>query len=104
VAHRVAQRKKELAIRIALGSPMPAIRWLIARQALAPALVGAGAGMCAAFVGGRLLQTQLHDVGPHNAAALCAAFGVVLLAAASACVSPARRAARVDPNAALRGD
>jgi putative ABC transport system permease protein len=104
VAHSVAQRRKELAIRLALGAPAGTIRGLIARQAVAPVAIGALAGLVAAWVGGRVLQSLLYDVDAHDPAALGAAVGVVVLAAVLACVPPARRATRVDPNLALRAE
>jgi putative ABC transport system permease protein len=104
VAHSVAQRKKELAIRLALGAPSGAIRGLIAGQALAPAGLGALAGLAAALAGGRVLQSLLYGVSAHDPATLGAGAAVVLLAAALACVVPARRATRVAPNAALRAE
>ncbi|HUH82009.1 MAG TPA: ADOP family duplicated permease, partial [Solirubrobacteraceae bacterium] len=73
VAHSVAQRRKELAIRLALGASAGAIRGLIAGQALAPVAVGALAGLAAALAGGRLLQSLLYGVGAHDPAALGAA-------------------------------
>ncbi len=104
VAHSVARRRKELAIRLALGAQPEAIRGLIAGQALVPVGVGALAGVGVALVGGRLLQGLLYGIGADNPAVLGTAAGVVLLAAALACVLPARRATRVDPNAVLRAE
>ncbi|MGH7688358.1 MAG: FtsX-like permease family protein, partial [Gemmatimonadaceae bacterium] len=104
VTNSVARRRKELAIRLALGAPAGAIRGLIAAQALAPVGAGAAVGLVAALAGGRLLQSLLYGVSAHNPATLAAAAGVVLLAAALACVLPARRATQVDPNAALRAE
>ena len=104
VAHSVAQRKKELAIRLALGAPAGAIRGLIAGQALAPVGLGALGGLAAALAAGSLLRSLLYGVAAHDPATLGAAAGVVLLAAALACVVPAQRAVRVDPNAALRAE
>ncbi len=104
VAHSVAQRKKELAIRLALGAPAGAIRGLIAKQALAPVALGALAGLAAALAGGRLLRSLVYGVGARDPVTLTAAVAVVLAAAAAACVLPARRATRVDPNAALRAE
>ncbi len=104
VAHSVAQRKKELAIRLALGAPAGAIRGLIAGQALAPVGLGALAGLAAALAGGRLLQSLLYEVRAEDPAALGAGAGVVLLAAVLACVLPARRATRVELNAVLRAE
>lgn len=104
VAHSVAQRRKELAIRLALGAPAGAIRRLIASQAVTPVVWGAAAGLAAALAGGRVLRSLLYQVGPNNPAALGVAVGVVVLAAGLACVLPARRATRVDPNLALRAE
>jgi predicted permease len=102
VAHSVARRKKELAVRLALGAPPAVIQELIAGQALVPVALGALAGVAAALVVGRMLQRLFYGVSTHDPATLGAAAGVVLLAAALACVLPARRAARVDPMEALR--
>jgi putative ABC transport system permease protein len=104
VAHSVAQRSKELAIRLALGAPAAAIRRLVAGQALTPVGVGALAGLAAALAAGRVVQSLLYGVAAHDPATLVAAVGVVLLAATLAGVLPARRATRVDPNAALRAE
>lgn len=104
VAHSVAQRRKELAIRLALGAPAGAIRGLIAGQALAPVALGALTGLAGALAGGRLLQSLLYGVGARDPAALGASGGVVLLAAALACILPARQATRVDPVRALRAE
>jgi putative ABC transport system permease protein len=104
VAHSVAQRRKELAIRLALGAPAGAITGLIAGQALAPVGLGALAGLAAAVAAGRLLQSLLYGVGAHDPVSLGAAAGVVLLAAALACVLPAWRATRVDPVLAMRAE
>ena len=104
VAHSVVRRKKELAIRLALGAPPGVIRGLIAGQALAPVGLGALAGVAAALAVGRMLQSLFYGVSAHDPATLGAAAGVVLLAAALACVPPARRATRVDPNLALRAE
>jgi len=102
VAHSVARRKKELAIRLALGAPVRTIRGLIAGQALAPVGLGALVGVAAALAIGRLLRSLLYSVHPANPAILGAAAAVVLLAAALACVLPARQATKVDPHVALR--
>jgi putative ABC transport system permease protein len=104
VAHSVAQRKKELAIRLALGAPSAAIRSLIASQALAPVAIGAVVGLVAALAGGQLLTSLLYGVGAHNPVTLGGAGLVVVVVAAIACVLPARRATRVNPNAVLRAE
>lgn len=104
VAHSVAQRRKELAIRLALGAPTSTIRALIAAQAITPVGMGAFLGVTGALAGGRLLQSMLYGVGAGDPPTLIVAVAVVLLAGSLACVAPARRATRVDPNEALRAE
>jgi ABC-type antimicrobial peptide transport system permease subunit len=60
--------------------------------------------LAAAVAAGRLLQSLLYGVGAHDPVSLGAAAGVVLLAAALACVLPAGRATRVDPVLAMRAE
>ena len=104
VAHSMARRRKELAIRLALGAPARTIRALVAGQALIPVGLGALVGVVAALAGGRLLESLLYEVSANDPRTLGGAAGVVLLAAALACILPALRATRVDPNAALRAE
>ncbi len=104
VSHSVAQRRKELAIRMALGAQAGDIRGQVARQGLMPVAVGAAVGLAGALAGGRLLESLVYGVGSHDPTALGAAVGVVLLAATLACLVPARRATKVDPIGALRAE
>jgi len=104
VSHSVAQRHKELAIRLAMGAPAGALRELIAGQALVPVALGTLAGLAAALAGGRLLQSLLYGVGADDPGALVAAAVVMVLAAVLACVLPARRATLIDPIRALRAE
>ncbi|HUX66956.1 MAG TPA: ADOP family duplicated permease [Terriglobales bacterium] len=104
VAHSVARRAKELAIRVTLGARAADLGRLVLRQALAPVLAGVLAGLAAAFALGRLLAALLFQVSPANPALLAAAALAVLAAAVAACALPALRAGRADPLAALRAD
>jgi putative ABC transport system permease protein len=104
VAFTVAQRRRELGIRIAIGArPRHILRVLLGQNAL-PTAVGAAAGAVLAMILARLVGSMvlLHKhqaVAPAGFAAGLAAFVVV---AALATVSPARRALRIDPAKTLR--
>jgi predicted lysophospholipase L1 biosynthesis ABC-type transport system permease subunit len=104
VAHEVAGRRKELALRIAIGARRGHLWLLILRQALAPVVWGVLAGLVAALATGRVLESLLFEIAPTNPLVLTAVASVVLLAAAAACVLPARRATRTDPTSALRSE
>lgn len=103
-AYNVARRTGEIGIRMALGAD----RANVVSMVLKSAMMQAGAGLCVglpiAVFCQRLLQHQLYEVGPFDPVLLC---GVTILLASFAVLAaliPARRAASVDPNKALRTD
>jgi predicted permease len=104
VAHSVARRSKELAIRISLGANVGTIWSAVMRQALSPVIAGLGSGLTAAVLTGPLLRSLLFHVNPANPAVLVAAVATVGIAAVCACLGPAYRATRTDPLRALRAD
>jgi ABC-type antimicrobial peptide transport system permease subunit len=104
VAHSVASRSRELAIRISLGASAGAIWGEVMRQALVPPAAGLAAGLFAAVLASPLLSSLLFQVNPINAAVLVAVSATVGIAAIGACLGPARRATRVDPLRALRAE
>jgi len=98
----VSQRTREIGIRMALGADRAAVRALVLREGLRLAAAGVAVGLAGAFALTRLLRGFLFEIGPgdpltHAAVALLLA-GVAL----AACALPARRAARLNPTAALR--
>jgi ABC-type antimicrobial peptide transport system permease subunit len=102
LAWSVAQRRRELGVRMAMGaSPSDLVLQIVAgglRLTLWGVAIGAAAGLFLA----RLLRSQLHGVGSTDPAALA---GAVLLMTAVALIAswlPARRASRVSPTEALR--
>ncbi len=100
----VAQRTREIGIRIALGADRRRVLSLILREGGLLAVVGAGLGLAAALASTRVLRGMLFGVtttDPWTYAAM-----IVVLAAAALMASwlPARRAARVDPMVAIRAD
>jgi putative ABC transport system permease protein len=101
-AYAVAQRTREIGIRMALGADPAETRRLILREGLRVTLAGVGIGMLLAFGVGRLLASMLWDVRAADPLVFAAAPLVLTAVALIACYIPARRAARVDPMVALR--
>lgn len=103
-AYATAQRTQEVGVRMALGAQRAQVEWLFLRRALTRAVAGLAIGMIGAVAVGLSLQGMLVDVTANNPLVLAAIAGFVLLVAALASLLPARRAARLDPVAALRAD
>jgi putative ABC transport system permease protein len=104
VAFGVAERRREIGIRTALGARPADGRGLFVKRALRLAAIGMVAGAVAALALSRLIASLLFGVGPSDPATFG---GVALLLTAvvlAACVIPARRALRVSPTTALRGE
>jgi predicted permease len=95
-------RRREYAIRLALGAQRSEVRWMVLRQAILVAGTGAAAGVAVAALSTRLIRGLLHGVAPIDAATFAAAAGVLLCLALFAAWQPARQAARVDPVGMLK--
>ncbi len=102
LAFAVAQRQREIGIRMALGAQPGAIARLVGGQALVLVAVGVALGLGGALLLAPMAGALLYGVGPADPGSLAAAAGVVALVAALAAFVPAARAARVDPAVALR--
>jgi len=102
VSYFVAQRTPEFGVRMALGATGRDIVALTVRQGLSPVALGILVGILAAAAASRVLSSVLHGVGPRDPATFIAVVIVLVSAAGLASWVPARRAARVDPMAALR--
>jgi predicted lysophospholipase L1 biosynthesis ABC-type transport system permease subunit len=102
--YAVAQRTKELGIRITLGANRRTIVGLVLRQAVTPALVGIGLGIPVAAASTRLLASMLYGVTALDAGSFAAAAAVLAIAAFVATIAPTRRVLRLDPLVALRSD
>jgi putative ABC transport system permease protein len=102
IAYSVAQRTREIGIRMALGAQRADMLRMVLRQSLSVVLIGLALGLVAAFAATRLLASLLYGVGAND---LFTYANVVLLLGATALLAsyiPARRAMKVDPMVALR--
>jgi putative ABC transport system permease protein len=102
LAFTVAERRREIAVRVALGATGPNIARLVLRNGLGLTAVGVAAGSVAALGATRVLSGLLYDVAPTDPLTFASAAGVLLLVAAMASYLPARQASRIDAIAALR--
>jgi predicted lysophospholipase L1 biosynthesis ABC-type transport system permease subunit len=104
VSQVVASRFHEFGIRAALGATPNDLMAIGLRSGLRQAGAGLLAGIIAALLVTRVLRTLLHGVTPTDPSTFVAVVAVTGIVAVAASLAPARRAARIDPNAALRVD
>jgi putative ABC transport system permease protein len=104
IAYAVSQRTHELGIRVALGATGKRIAGMVVGHGLALTLGGVVLGVAAALVVTRVLQTLLFGVSAIDPLTFGGVLALLLAVAAVASYVPARRAARVDPLIAMRGD
>jgi predicted permease len=104
VAYSVAQRTREIGIRMALGAPAKGVVGLIVWQAMRRVLLGALIGLGVALALTRFLRSLLYEVEATDPLTFVGVALVLALAAFLASYLPARRAARVDPVVALRNE
>ena len=102
VSYTVAQRHREIGLRVAFGATYSRIVSLMLRQALVPTVLGIVAGTVGALALSRLLAAFLFGVPATDPATFSAAIGLFLCAAFVAALVPALRSFRVDPAVALR--
>jgi putative ABC transport system permease protein len=100
----VAQRTREIGLRMALGAAPSQVLGLILREGMTLGAIGLGIGFLGAWGVGRLMTGLVYGTGSFDLPAFSAVGTVLLLFALIACYIPARRATQVDPMAALRQD
>ena len=101
-SYAVVQRKGEIGIRMALGEQRQSVTWLMLRDVLILLVVGLALGLGVALAAGRLVASLLYGIKPNDPLQLAVAVLVLACATTVAAYLPARRAARLDPMAALR--
>jgi predicted lysophospholipase L1 biosynthesis ABC-type transport system permease subunit len=102
ISYTVAQRQREIGIRLALGAQRGDVLQMILRQGAQMALVGVMIGVAGAFALTRLMTNLLFGVTAHDPITYAAVAALLFVVALLACYIPARRAMRVDPIVALR--
>jgi len=104
VAYDVAQRTHELGVRRALGAQASDMMLLVLREAVRLALVAVAIGIIAALLAGRWVASLLFETSAADPVVIGGVVVLLLLISAAAAAIPALRAARADPNMALRAE
>jgi predicted permease len=102
LSYAVTERTREIGIRISLGASRGRVLGEVMREGMRLAAIGLVAGMAGALASGRVLASFQHEVTPADPTILVLTAGLLAVVAVVACYLPARRAARLDPMAALR--
>jgi len=102
LAYTVAQRRREIAIRMAIGASSSSVAWLIVMESVTLAVVGCFVGALGVAAVSRLARSVLFGIAPQDPLTLVTTAAVLLTAVLAASWLPARRAARIDPVSAMR--
>jgi ABC-type antimicrobial peptide transport system permease subunit len=101
-AYTVAQRTREIGVRMALGASRGTVLGMVLKQGVITGALGVGTGILGSLALTRWLQSQLFGVSPTDPATFAGVALVLILVSLAACWIPGSRAARVDPMVALR--
>lgn len=102
LSYSVTERRREIGIHMALGATRRNVLGMVLGQGMRLTIAGLVAGLAAAFVLTRLLQSQLFNVKPSDPMTIASVAAVIAAVALAACYIPASRATRVDPIVVLR--
>jgi predicted permease len=104
VSYSVAQRTREIGVRVALGARLTSVLRLVIGQGMKLAWIGASAGLLLAIGTTGVLSSILYGVAPRDPIVLGGVIALLTLIAAAACLVPAWRATRIDPLIAIRSE
>jgi predicted permease len=104
VSALVAQRKQEMAVRMALGASHGNVLWLVLKHGLKMAVIGAAIGLCGAWATQKFTAGLLYGISPLDPLTFAGAPVFLLAVAAIACAIPGARVLQIDPAQALRQD
>jgi predicted permease len=104
LSHMVAERRREIGIRMALGADQRSVLAQVMKQGLVLTTIGVVGGLAGALALNRLITSLLYGVRPTDPATMAAVVATITLVAAVACWLPAWRASRVNPIVVLRDD
>jgi predicted permease len=102
VAYSVAQRTREIGIRVVLGATRRSVATLVLREGLALAVLGVAIGLAGSLALSRVMRQLLFEIQPNDPATLSFVSAMLILVVVFAVLVPARRAARIAPVVALR--
>lgn len=102
LSYNVKRRVNEIGIRLALGARIPDVLRMVILEAMKPTLIGLAIGGAVAFAFGRVMSSLIYEVKPGDPLTFVAVAALLGLVALCASIVPAYRAAKVDPNVALR--
>jgi predicted permease len=104
VSNMVAQRTREIGIRMALGSSVPQAMIEVGSSGIVAVLLGLGGGLALSAISVRLIKSELYGVQIYDPLTFTAVLLLLILAATAATFLPTRRIARIDPASTLRAE
>jgi putative ABC transport system permease protein len=102
LAYSVAQRRREIGVRMALGADRNSVTGMVLRHGFRLTLSGIALGLVVAFAGTRLMSSLLFGVLPQDPLTFGSVAALLFVVAIVACIAPARAASRVDPMRVLQ--
>src|SRR5262249_44711308 len=104
IAYGVAQRTREIGVRMALGAGTGSVVRMVVGQGMAIAAAGLAIGVAGSLLATRSMTTLLYGVTPTDPLTFAAVIAGLVLTVLAACCGPALKATRVDPAIALRSE